>query len=73
MNNIDSEKFISQQIDPNDFFFERRSYKKTDKLDIIDLENHGSSLEYIEYAIRAVSDNGLVMATFTDLINLCGV
>lgn len=41
--------------------------KKKNKFDIIDIESHGSSIKFIEYAIKAAKDGGLIMATFTDL------
>ncbi|KRX00828.1 hypothetical protein PPERSA_02007 [Pseudocohnilembus persalinus] len=57
----------------NNFLFKFRiPFHLDDKLDIIDIDSHGSSLDHIEFAIRGAKQGGLIMATFSDLRTLCG-
>jgi len=40
------------------------------KYDVIDLDAQGSSITYIDAAIKAIAEGGLIGATFTDLTTL---
>jgi len=43
------------------------------RFDIVDLDPFGSPVPYLDSAIRALRNNGLLAATATDLAPLCGV
>lgn len=47
-------------------------YNNNKNLDIIDLDPYGSAISMIDSALWAVKNNGLILATFTDMQILCG-
>jgi tRNA (guanine26-N2/guanine27-N2)-dimethyltransferase len=44
-----------------------------ERFDVVDVDPFGSPVPYLDSAIRALRDNGLLAATATDLAPLCGV
>ena len=62
--------------DPKEVMFESRSFLPKNsgkyKYQIIDIECTGSSLPYVDYAIQALDQDGLLCLTFTDLKVLTG-
>ncbi len=62
--------------DPKEVMFESRSFLPKDsgkyKYQIIDIECTGSSLPYVDQAIQALDQDGLLCLTFTDLKVLTG-
>lgn len=47
-------------------------YSKKSNFNIIDLDPYGSAISMIDSAIWSCKNNGLIMATFTDMQVLCG-
>ncbi|KAH7950118.1 hypothetical protein HPB49_019771 [Dermacentor silvarum] len=45
---------------------------KTDRFDIIDLDPYGSPAPFLDAAVQAVQDKGLLLVTCTDMAILCG-
>ncbi len=43
------------------------------RFDVVDVDPFGSPVPYLDSAVRALRDNGLLAATATDLAPLCGV
>jgi len=78
LNSIDPSKAKIIHDDPNHLMFDRAFQKSTDenihsdffKYDFIDLDAQGSSITYIDAAIKSISEGGLIGASFTDLTSL---
>jgi tRNA (guanine26-N2/guanine27-N2)-dimethyltransferase len=47
-------------------------YTKMKYFDIVDLDPYGTAIPLIDSAVQACKNNGLVLATFTDMQVLCG-
>jgi tRNA (guanine26-N2/guanine27-N2)-dimethyltransferase len=62
---------LVQQKDANLLLSSYASPRK--RFDIIDIDPFGSPIPYIDSAIRAVRNSGLIALTATDLAPLCGV
>ncbi|KAH7944052.1 hypothetical protein HPB52_015014 [Rhipicephalus sanguineus] len=45
---------------------------KTDRFDVIDLDPYGSPAPFLDAAVQAVQDRGLLLVTCTDMAILCG-
>ncbi|KAH6943758.1 hypothetical protein HPB50_026934 [Hyalomma asiaticum] len=45
---------------------------KTDRFDIIDLDPYGSPAPFLDAAVQAIQDRGLLLVTCTDMAILCG-
>lgn len=50
--------------------YENRS--KENQFDVIDLDPYGSCSIFIDSAVQAIKDGGLMLVTCTDLAVLCG-
>ena len=70
LNDID-DKIIVKCQDANDLMNVRTKSKK--RCDIIDVDPFGSPSSYIDSAVRALRNRGLIALTATDLAPLCGV
>ena len=49
-----------------------RSFDDEMKFDVIDLDPYGSAVEFLDCAVKAIDDGGLLCVTCTDLAVLCG-
>lgn len=47
-------------------------YSQYNTLDVVDLDPYGSSVQLLDAAFVAAKNNGLILATFTDMQILCG-
>jgi tRNA (guanine26-N2/guanine27-N2)-dimethyltransferase len=65
------EKIVLKHGEANNILSRHAAPKK--RFDIIDLDPFGTPIQYLDSAIRALRNNGLLAATATDLAPLCGV
>jgi len=70
LNNL-QEKIVLKHSEANRTLSNNASPKK--RFDIIDLDPFGTPAPYLDSAVRALKNNGLLAATATDLAPLCGV
>jgi len=70
LNNLEGRVFISNE-DAN--LFLSRHAAPLQRFDFIDIDPFGSPVPYIDSAVRALKDGGLLALTSTDLATLCGV
>jgi tRNA (guanine26-N2/guanine27-N2)-dimethyltransferase len=70
INNL-QEKIALKHSEANRTLSNNASPKK--RFDIIDLDPFGTPVPYLDSAVRALKNNGLLAATATDLAPLCGV
>ncbi len=70
LNNL-QKKVTLKHSDANRTLSNNASPKK--RFDIIDIDPFGTPIPYLDAAIRALKNNGLLAATATDLAPLCGV
>lgn len=49
-----------------------RSRKFKDRFDVIDLDPYGSATQFLDGAVQAVKDGGVLCVTCTDMAVLCG-
>jgi tRNA (guanine26-N2/guanine27-N2)-dimethyltransferase len=70
-NSLESKCFISK-LEAN-AFLETRSSNAGDRFDVVDIDPFGTPSPYIESAIRATKDGGLLSLAATDSAVLCGV
>ncbi|MDR1993211.1 MAG: tRNA (guanine(10)-N(2))-dimethyltransferase [Nitrososphaerota archaeon] len=64
-------KIVLKHSDANRTLYNNASPKK--RFDIIDIDPFGTPVPYLDSAIRALKNHGLIAATATDLAPLCGV
>lgn len=69
LNNVE-DIVIPNHGDAAMLLYENRSYNK--RFDVVDLDPYGSPTAFLDSAVQAVKDNGLLMITCTDLAILCG-
>jgi len=70
LNRLEDKAEVSN-MDANLFLSRHAAPKK--RLDYIDVDPFGSPVPYIDSAIRAIRNNGLLALTATDMAPLCGV
>lgn len=70
LNNLDEKVFVSNE-DAN--LFLSRHAAPRNRFDFIDIDPFGSPAPYLDSAIRALRDGGLLALTATDMAPLCGV
>ncbi|MEM2433435.1 MAG: tRNA (guanine(10)-N(2))-dimethyltransferase [Candidatus Bathyarchaeia archaeon] len=70
LNNLEEKVFVSNE-DAN--LFLSRYAAPAKRFDFIDIDPFGSPVPYIDSAIRALRDGGMLALTATDLAPLCGV
>ncbi|MEM1585889.1 MAG: tRNA (guanine(10)-N(2))-dimethyltransferase [Candidatus Bathyarchaeia archaeon] len=70
LNNLDEKVFVSNE-DAN-LFLSRHAAPRS-RFDFIDIDPFGSPVPYLDSAIRALRDGGLLALTATDMAPLCGV
>lgn len=66
-----SDKILVSNEDANLFLSRNAAPKK--RLDYIDIDPFGTPVHYIDSALRALRNNGLIALTATDMAPLCGV
>jgi tRNA (guanine26-N2/guanine27-N2)-dimethyltransferase len=64
-------KIVLEHKDANSVLSDNASPKK--RFDIVDIDPFGTPVPYLDSAIRALKNNGLLAVTATDLAPLCGV
>lgn len=69
--NINSKKVIIKNSDANALLNKYASKER--RFDFIDIDPFGSPSPYLDSAIRAIKNNGLIALTATDMAPLCGV
>jgi tRNA (guanine26-N2/guanine27-N2)-dimethyltransferase len=67
LNNIDENIFKVYQKDASQLLYQNFSF-----FDIVDIDPYGSAIPFIDAAIMAAKNNGLLCLTFTDTPVLCG-
>ncbi|MEM2272890.1 MAG: tRNA (guanine(10)-N(2))-dimethyltransferase [Candidatus Bathyarchaeia archaeon] len=70
LNNLEEKIFVSNE-DANLFLSKHAA--PGDRFDFIDIDPFGSPVPYLDSAIRALKDRGLLALTATDMASLCGV
>ncbi|MEM2165913.1 MAG: tRNA (guanine(10)-N(2))-dimethyltransferase [Candidatus Bathyarchaeia archaeon] len=70
LNNLEDKVFVSN--DDANLFLGRHAAPKN-RFDFIDIDPFGSPAPYLDSAIRALRDGGLLALTATDMAPLCGV
>ena len=68
-NDVDKSKYEPHARDAVDLLNEMRAQKKF--FDVIDLDPYGSAIPFLESAISAIANGGLLCVTFTDMAVLC--
>lgn len=68
-NNIGIDHEITQ-MDAQDLMYERKRDK--DWYDVIDLDPYGTAVPFLDSAIQACANGGMICVTFTDLAVLAG-
>jgi tRNA (guanine26-N2/guanine27-N2)-dimethyltransferase len=71
LNSIQSRCFFSQMEVCR--FLESRDLNNGERFDVVDIDPFGTPSQYVECAMRAVKDGGLLSMTSTDTAVLCGV
>ena len=69
-NNVDMSKVAINTGDAIDFMYAHR--KPLDNFDVIDLDPYGTVSPFLDSAVQAVADGGLMCVTCTDMAVLCG-
>ncbi|MEM1581811.1 MAG: tRNA (guanine(10)-N(2))-dimethyltransferase [Candidatus Bathyarchaeia archaeon] len=70
LNNLVGRVFVANE-DANLFLSKHAAPKS--RFDFIDVDPFGSPVQYIDSAVRALKDGGLIALTATDMAPLCGV
>jgi tRNA(guanine-26,N2-N2) methyltransferase len=70
INNIDENKCIIYNKDATILMYESRG--QHDQYDVIDIDPYGSASPFLDAAVQAVTDGGLLCITCTDTSVLCG-
>ncbi|MEM2026607.1 MAG: tRNA (guanine(10)-N(2))-dimethyltransferase [Candidatus Bathyarchaeia archaeon] len=70
LNNLNEKVFVSNE---DACLFLSRHAAPAQRFDFIDIDPFGSPAPYIDSAVRALRDGGLLALTATDLASLCGV
>ena len=70
LNGLEEKIFVSNE-DANLFLSKHAAPKK--RFDFIDIDPFGSPTSYLDSAVRALRDGGLIALTATDMAPLCGV
>jgi len=70
INKIDQNKCIIYNKDATILMYESRC--RHDQYDVIDIDPYGSASQFLDSAVQAVSDGGLLCITCTDTSVLCG-
>jgi tRNA(guanine-26,N2-N2) methyltransferase len=70
INNIDENKCIIYNKDATILMYESRG--QYDQYDVIDIDPYGSASPFLDAAVQAVTDGGLLCITCTDTSVLCG-
>lgn len=70
LNNLEEKVFVSN--DDANLFLSKHATPKS-RFDFIDIDPFGSPAPYLDSAIRALRDGGLLALTATDMAPLCGV
>lgn len=70
INNIDENKCIIYNKDATMLMYESRG--RHDQYDVIDIDPYGSASPFLDAAVQAVTDGGLLCITCTDTSVLCG-
>lgn len=68
-NGIPEEKYESFAMDAINLMTQMRTEKRF--FDVIDLDPYGTAVPFLESAIGALSNGGLLAVTFTDMAVLC--
>mmetsp|Transcript_5010 Transcript_5010/g.12093 ORF Transcript_5010/g.12093 Transcript_5010/m.12093 type:complete len:92 (+) Transcript_5010:49-324(+) len=72
-NDVPLDRVKPNQGDACEVLYSNRSIGKNSKgFDVIDLDPYGSAAEFLDGAVQAVSDGGLLCVTCTDKAVLCG-
>jgi len=64
-------RFKVVRAESNSFLYSR--FRRDEKFDFVDIDPFGTPVQYIQAALSAVSDGGMVSLTATDTAVLCGV
>lgn len=69
-NGVDMDKVSIHTGDAVGFMYDKRS--PVDNFDVIDLDPYGTASPFLDSAMQAISDGGLLNVTCTDMAVLCG-
>lgn len=69
-NGVDPSRVTLHHGDASLFMYSCREYDK--RFDVIDLDPYGSAVPFLDAAVQAVADGGLLCVTCTDAAVLCG-
>ena len=65
-----SEKVKASHADANLIMYQSRAEET--RFDVVDLDPYGTAAPFLDAAVQAVADGGLLAVTCTDLAVLCG-
>jgi tRNA (guanine26-N2/guanine27-N2)-dimethyltransferase len=71
-NDIDASRVLPQQGDATMVMYANRNAPPGDQYDVIDLDPYGSASPFLDAAVQAIADGGLLCVTCTDMAVLSG-
>ena len=71
-NKVPAGLLVAKQGDAAMAMYEARALPLNEKYDVVDLDPYGSPMDFLDGAVQAVSEGGLLAVTATDMAVLCG-